>query len=313
MAEDQCAQDLLAAQEGLVTKHQLRALGFSREKVRWAAARRWSAVLPNVLSTHGPHLTPRRRMVGALLHAGDGAMLGSLTAAAWHGVTSSTDHRVHVTAPASRHPRSTGFVVVHRTTRSEPQPWHRGPLVVVSRARAVVDAARDAAHHERALAIVCEAVERRLVTPAALRDEVECGPRTGSAIVRQAVERVEAGAWSVPESDLLDLIEACPALPVTWGNPTLQAADGTRLPTPDAWFDDVALAVQVHSRRWHSTPDQWDATVMTDGILIEHGIVVVGVTPRALRTAPDLVLHRLSRAYGHAQQRSRPEIQARPA
>jgi hypothetical protein len=312
MDGDHTLSDLLSWQDGLVTRHQLRQLGFSREKLRWAAGRRWCVVLPNVLSTAGPHLTSRQKLICALLHAGEGGMIGSLTAACWHGVTCAADPHVHVTSPASRHPRSTGFVVVHRTTRPDPQPWQRGVLTVVSRGRAVVDAARDAGTHDGALAIVCEAVERRLVTTQILRHEVECGPRTGSAVVRSAVEQAEAGAWSVPEAGLLHLIARCRDLPPAWANPVLEAGDGIRLPTPDAWFDDVALAVQVHSRRWHSTPDQWDATVMTDGILTEHGIVVVGVTPRAVRDQPLTVLNRLKRAYANASQRPRPPVLAQP-
>jgi hypothetical protein len=38
-----------------------------------------------------------------------------------------------------------------------------------------------------------------------------------------------------------------------------------RLPTPDGWFDDVALAVQVHSRRHHAGELDWEATVAADG------------------------------------------------
>lgn len=40
-------------------------------------------------------------------------------------------------------------------------------------------------------------------------------------------------------------------LPAVVANPCLVAADGTRLPTPDFWLDDVRLAGQEHSRAHH--------------------------------------------------------------
>ncbi len=42
---------------------------------------------------------------------------------------------------------------------------------------------------------------------------------------------------------------------------------GVRCLTPDAWLDDVAMAVMVHSRQFHDGPDQWDETVSRDGEL----------------------------------------------
>ena len=51
---------------------------------------------------------------------------------------------------------------------------------------------------------------------------------------------------------------------------------------------------------------------MTDGLLFEHGIVVVGLTPRAIRTRPSSVLRRIERAYEQARRRPRPNVRAVP-
>jgi hypothetical protein len=150
------------------------------------------------------------------------------------------------------------------------------------------------------------------VRPEALRHELEAGARRGSARVRRAVQEAEAGSWSVAETDLLHLVARSRVLPAIWPNPRLAAADGTRLPTPDGWIDQVAMAIQVHSRRWHQRAEDWEATVMTDGIFAEYG-VVVAVTPRALRTDPDAVLVRLERAYLAAVRRPRPGVTAWPS
>jgi hypothetical protein len=306
--DDRQLRDSLADTEGLLTWSMAGALGLTRSAVRWALRTQWRFVLPGVMATTREELVRRQELVAALLMAGPGSMIASLTAAEWHGVTAAAEPGVRVLVPAARHPASHGFVVVRRTRRPDPTPWYRGVLTIVSRPRAVVDAARDCGSADRARALVSEAVQRRLVTPESLRHELEAGARAGSRIVRVAVDEVEAGSWSIAESDLYRLVTACRRLPPMWLNPILTGPDGMRLPTPDGWFDSVGLAVQVHSWRWHASPADWNATVMRDGVFAEYGIPVVGVTPNALRHSPDDVLRRIERALGQLAGRPRPDV-----
>jgi hypothetical protein len=101
-------------------------------------------------------------------------------------------------------------------------------------------------------------------------------------------------------------------LPAMWANPTLTTSDGLRLPRPDGWLDDVGLAVQVHSKRYHAGELDWEATVSADGVFAEHGIALVAVTPRQIATDPEGVLARIERAYEHARRRPRPAVVAVP-
>lgn len=272
---DQEVAALLDRQHGVVSLAQLRALGVTRAQRRWQLNRGWRYVLPSVVFTRPGPLHDAQRLVTGILHGGPGSMISSLTAARWHGITAAVDHRVHVSMPVPRHPRSEGFVKVHRTHHPDERPWHRGPVIIMSRARAVIEAARDALPADQARAIVCEAVERQLVTVSALRHELEAGPSSGAARVRAALAAVDAGAWSVPEADLAVLVAGSSLLPPMWANPRLEAPGGVRLPIPDGWFDDVALAIQVHSRRYHSSMTAGDATVTRDGVFAEHGIPVM--------------------------------------
>ncbi len=155
-----------------------------------------------------------------------------------------------------------------------------------------------------------EAVQRRLVTVEELRHELEAGPRQGSTALRAALAEAEAHAWSVPEAELATLVRRRGTLPEMWANPSLSAG-GVRLPTPDGWFDDVGLAVQVHSKRYHAGELDWEQTVSGDGVYAEHGIALVAVTPRQIATQPDAVVARIERAYRHAALRPRPEVTAR--
>jgi hypothetical protein len=295
--EEDAVARLLAAQHGVAHVRQLRAAGMTRAQLRDALGRTARYVLPAVVATGTGRLAPAQRLVAASLYAGEGAVISSLTAAQWHGVTAAAgDPRVFVEVPARRGPRGAGPVVVRRTVRPDPCPWERPALLLASRPRAVVQAARDA-EPRTARAIVIEAVQRRLVAVGDLRHEVEAGARRGSAVVRRAVQEAEAGAWSVPEADLAALLATSHVLPPAWLNPDLVAGDGTRLPRPDGWFDDVALAVQVHSREFHGGENAFDRTVMVDGVYAEYGVVVVAVTPRLIRDSPGEVLRRVERAH----------------
>jgi hypothetical protein len=95
-------------------------------------------------------------------------------------------------------------------------------------------------------------------------------------------------------------------------NPVLRTAEGLRLPTPDAWYDDVGLAVQVHSWRGHASMEQWNDTVTADGALSEQGIIVVGVTPNMIDRTPDDVLRCVLAAHRQAGRRPRPPVHAEP-
>ncbi len=180
-----------------------------------------------------------------------------------------------------------------------------------SPARAAVDAAASSPLPATATAIVVEAVQRGI---ASLDDVAEWVHRTRPATVgavRAALTAAATGAWSRPEHTLSVLVSRSPVLPAPWLNPELTTGGGATLLTPDAWFDDVALAAMVHSYRFHARGEDWDATVDADGSLTAQGIVVVGVTPRRIDREPDAVLARLEQAYRVAAARPRPDVRAR--
>ena len=240
-------------------------------------------------------------------------MLSGATAARLHGVTSADPRdRVHALVPAPQRSRSSGFAEVRRTLIPDIGAITKGPLRLSSPARAVVDAARVARGADTRSAILIEAVQRRITTVDDLHQWVlRLRPRD-AAPLHGPLADAASGAWSVPESELLDLVATSSVLPEPWANPTLTGPAGARLTTPDAWFDDVAFAVMVHSRRHHSEADQWDDTVERDADLVAAGVIVAAVTPRRLRQQPEAVLLRLEQTYLVARGRARPEVRATP-
>ncbi|HYN67788.1 MAG TPA: hypothetical protein VES93_12935 [Ornithinibacter sp.] len=306
-------RELLARQDGVVTRAQLLEHDVSYPAVRWNAGRAWRVILPQVFGVFREQPTVRQRQVAALLWAGPRSVLSGATAARLHGVTSAEPReRVHVLVPAPQVSRSSGFAEVRRTLIHDGAVVTKGPLRLSSPARAVVDAARLARGHDARAAILIEAVQRGITTIDDLQEwALRLRPRDAVPL-RLPLADAASGAWSLPESELLDLVATSTVLPDPWANPELTGPTGERLTTPDAWFDDVAFAVMVHSRRHHSEGEQWDDTVEKDGDLVAVGVVVAGVTPHRLRRHPDAVLMRLERSYLAARGRPRPLVRAAP-
>jgi hypothetical protein len=287
-----------AAQRGLVTRRQLLDAGVSGEAIRWSLGRSARLVLPGVVALFTGSLDPGQRLVAAQLLAGPEAMIASRSAARWHGLVDWPDDGVvRVLVGVGQSARRVGFVVVRRTRRPDPRPWHRGPLTLCSPARALVDTLRECGGGRDAQAAVVAAVQRRLVRLDDLADEVEAGPVRASAGARRAVAVARTGVWSVAEADALTVLATSRILPRVWPNPRLLDAEGRSLPTPDGFIDDVGLAIQVHSRRYHGKDEDWVATVESDTAIGEHGVHVVGVTPQTLTERPDHFRERVERTY----------------
>lgn len=306
-------RDLLSRQDGVVTRAQLLENGTSYAAVRWNAGRKWRVLLPQVYGIYREQPSARQHQIAALLWAGPRSVLAGPTAARLHGVLSADPRqRVHVVVPAPQRSRSHGFAQVRRTLIHDPDGITRGAIRLSSPARAAVDAARVARTADERAAILIEAVQRRLASVDDLHEWVlRLRPRDAVSL-HGPLERAAAGAWSVPEAEVLDLVATSNVLSTPWANPTLVDVEGEALTTPDVWFDDVAFAVMVHSKRHHSEGDQWDDTVDRDGGLVAAGVVVAGITPHRVRTQPDTVLARLERAYLAARARPRPAVRATP-
>lgn len=302
---------VLSDQLFLVTRAQLLEHGVTPDAIRWASGRTWRVVLPGVIATFTGSLSPRQEVFAAALWAGDGAVLTGVAATRWHSLLPLTRWRPFwFLTDTSRAGRATKGARVTRTRRQEPRPWLRGPVLVAPPARAIADAARELRWTADAEALVIEAVQRGIVTADALRHEAEAGPRRWSAALRRGLDAVDRHAWSFPEAVLLDICDRSRVLPQLMANPRLETVDGTRLPTPDGWLDDVGLAIQVHSVLYHSLSKDWEGTLIDDGVFAEHGICVIPFTPARLRDDPEWARRRIELAWSSLRDRPRPNVVA---
>ena len=98
----------------------LLALGVPRSTVyrRCLPEQGWQLLLPGVVLLNAGKPTDEQRLWAAVLYAGSDARVTGLVAAGRHGLRRVPQaDSVHVLVPSDRHPRSTGFVVIERTTR----------------------------------------------------------------------------------------------------------------------------------------------------------------------------------------------------
>ncbi|ROS30954.1 hypothetical protein [Cellulomonas sp. PhB150] len=300
-------------QRQLVTRTQLVDAGVSPDVLRRRLATSWRLVLPGVVLLGRGALDAAQKLVAAQLHVGDDAVITGGAAAHWHGLRyAEPDQYVDVLVAWSRAQRVTGFVRTRRTDRPV-RPIHGGGIVLVAPVvRAVADACRARRDERYATALVVEAVQRRKAKLDAFVDELNAGPTRGSATLRRAVAAASTGAWSAPEHDLIELITTSSTLPEPWPNPVLWTTDGTLLPSPDLWLDDVGIAIQVHSHMHHAAGADWDRTVRADSALAEAGVLRISLTPAEIARQPLRTLRRIEALHASRSPANRPPIHMEP-
>jgi hypothetical protein len=290
---------LAASQHDLITRAQLRVLGVNDMTMyRRARAGIWQRVLPAVYAIHSGEVTLEQRRVAASLYAGEDCQLTGLSALAWYGFRYVPEHEsVYVLVPHQAHRKSAGFVRVQRTNELDDQVRRADLYRVCSPARAVVDACRELRDPRAVRAIVAEAIQRGFCGLHALERQIRRAARSRTALVRAAFEEVAYGVRSAPEGDLRTNLHRSKILPKILWNTPLETLDGQRLPTPDGWIPDVAIALEVDSREYHYRPEDWARTLERHNVLTQYGVLVLHFTPAQIRDEPDKVLRIVEEAY----------------
>jgi hypothetical protein len=295
-----------AAPDGLVLVRDLLALGVPSSTIAYRCRKNggpwWRPLLGLVALARGT-LTVHQRLVGALLAAGDEAVVTGLAACRLHGLRQVPEHdEVHVLIPHEQRRRSESFLLVERTERM-PTARVLAGIRCAALHRAVLDAARRLTHVDEVRALLCEAVQRRMVTVAALRAELEAGSCRGAALVRSVIVELEDGIRSAAEAWLRELVAGLEDFPAVRWNADVQRDDGSFLARVDGLVAGVALVIELHSFAHHADLETFDATMRRQAELAAAGFVVVTVTPRELREDPKGVERKLREAAARAPAR----------
>ncbi|HEY8474784.1 MAG TPA: hypothetical protein VIL37_19465 [Natronosporangium sp.] len=298
---ERAAWRILRDHHQIVHIRHLPALGVTPAALRWKVqSGRWQRVLPRVYATFTGKLSEQQRLIAAWLYAGPAAQIAGVSALRMHGLRylpPAPAHEVHVLVPYRQRVRSVRFVRVHRTTDVDRRAISNGVLKVCHPARAVADAARTCRSLAAVRAMVAEVVQTDLATVGQLQRELGRGRRNGSRLLRTALAEVADGVRSTAEAALRTVLRRSRILPAIVWNPVLVAADGSRLPTPDAWIDEVGLAVEVDSREYHLAPADWQRTLHRHNQLAQHGAQVLHFPPSQIYGEAGAVLHTVEQTY----------------
>ncbi|MFC4858098.1 hypothetical protein [Actinophytocola glycyrrhizae] len=146
------------------------------------------------------------------------------------------------------------------------------------------------------------------MAPALLVAELDAGSRRGSALPREVLQDILAGARSVAEIDAMRVWERT-GLPRPLWNAVLRDSDGGFIAIPDAWFG-TGLAWEIDSCEFHFHRDDYARTLARNARYAAAGVPVLQTLPNRLRSDPDSVATELIAAHKAAESTPNPPVHA---
>ena len=275
---------LLRDQERVISRTEALTCGMPLHQLKYRIrpGGPWQRLLPGVYLTVTGTPTRAQAEMAALRYAGPGSVITGIAALRRQGIRVRESKVITVLIPAGQVRVSRAFVQVWPTTRMPEFAMADGAIRFALAARAVADAARELGSFREVRAVTADAVQPRRCRLDELTEELAHAPIRRSAWLRRALAEVAAGVRSVAEGDLRTLIEAA-WLPAPMFNARLYIGR-TLLAVADTWWPDTGVVVEVDSREWHLSPEDWQRTLRRHTAMSKHGIIVVHVTPQQIRT-----------------------------
>jgi hypothetical protein len=182
--------------------------------------------------------------------------------------------------------RSRAWARVVHSARTPEACLDSGPRRVLV-ARAIADHALTLTRVGDVRRLVARAVREQRCSIHALRTELEAGPRNGSALLRQVLDEVQAGAASAPEAEAAKILRAA-------GVPPFEQNAVIRLPNGRSYVADVLwralrAILGIDSVEYHLDPADWRRTLDRHLHLTTMGYSVVHRPPSVLRDPPTFV------------------------
>jgi very-short-patch-repair endonuclease len=258
------------ARNGVVTRPQLLARGFSPEAIKHAVVSgRLYRVWPGIYAVGTPSLTKIGVWTGAVLSCGAGAALSHADSTAVWDIGTAAPGWIEVSVPRNSHPRGKG-IKVHR--RHAFEVTTRYGIPVTTPACTIIDMAprltRDGIE-----AMIGKADVLDLVTPVALRAAAEARPyRRGAARVIAILDR---RTFRLTRS-VLERLFVPIAVRVGYPIPlTRQWVNGYEV---DFYWPDLGLVVETDGLTYHRTPAQQAKDRIRDQMHTAAGLVVLRFT-----------------------------------
>ena len=279
-------------QHGVVTWHQLRALGMSRTEIdgRFESGS-LHRLHRGVYLWGNPSPAPFASDLAAVLSCGEAAYLTAASACAGYGLIKAVPLKREILLVGRQLHRKDIATRSTATLHSDDHRiWHAIPIV--SPSRAVIDYARDATPDQ-----VADAIEqgqiKGLITKAALQAAVDrAGKRPGIPFIRDLLTDL-VFTRSKAERIVLDLIRQA-GLPLPRVNHRL---DGDEI---DFVWDHLGIVVEVDGYRFHSTRRRVENDRRRDADHQLNGYTTLRATYTEITTRPYYVIPRLATAIARA-------------
>lgn len=257
---------ILRDQDGVISRHQLLVAGATRTTVARSLRRgELVTVVPGVYVDHNGPLTWHQRAWAAVLHAWPAALCGSsaLRAAEGPGRRGRESGPVHVAVAVERRVLAVPGIEVHRTVDfAERVLWARSPPRLQYE-DAVLDVAAAARDDLEAVAVLADACGARRTTAARLLERLAARRRIARrAWLTAVLQDVAAGTCSVLEHGYLERVVRPHRLPVGEMQAARTTSGGSVL--RDVEHADLALAIELDGRLFHSTVEARDADLDRD-------------------------------------------------
>lgn len=282
----QRASELAARQFGAVARRQLAAAGISPSQIRtWERLGRLHRRQPGVFAWGRADLSTEGELAVALLLAGPGAALASLTALWWMRLLNGRPSAIHAASP--RRVRSRAGLEFSRS-KDPGRRLHRG-LPVVPLPEALLAAAASLSRNALRL-VLARAEFERLLARRELEAVLRSG-RPGTVALRAAVDAhlpALARCANELERDFVLLCERC-RLPIPEPNERISRF------RPDMLWPQARLIVELDGSDAHSTPAQLGADARRQDELERRGFTVLRFPAAEVRGQPERIAVELRR------------------
>ncbi|MFG2233165.1 hypothetical protein ACGFNX_24685 [Streptomyces sp. NPDC048723] len=283
-------------QLNMATYHQLKQAGIPAATISGRSRRGgpWQRLLPRVyLLQTGPPDT-RQQALSAVLYAahpaadplsGSTAALTGGAALALLGIRDAPPEPLDVLVRAPRSPAAAGRRVRTCSTSRWPATIHISGVPSARPIRAAADFAARTDDADLVRSVLANVVQGGWCHPHDLHAELRAGRVRGRPAVRAAAAELVAGVRSIAEGRARDTLAATD-LPAPLWNARLDGPDGTFLASPDAYWPEEGVALEIDSAEYHYTRDAWQATLHRRLRLESRGVLVASTTPGLLRDRP---------------------------
>jgi hypothetical protein len=153
---------------------------------------------------------------------------------------------------------------------------------IAGNARAICDTALLYRSQPAVRALVTAGVQRGLCTPEQLALELARGPRNGSAQLRAALADVFAGALSIAEAEAVGHLRKFGVTGFR-ANAAIYDAAGNLLYRADLLWPRLQAIVEIDSREFHFSEQDWKATMRRHNVLTAMGYAVQHYPPSEVR------------------------------